>query len=117
MGLSLVVFLSGIRTIRPVLADMLRRIYAADYTPAVPSITTRLGEEIRRLRDQGRSVPGIAQELGVYERRFPSAGRLNPYHPDQQHLRRRQGHLAALWPVGHERGVLRRRQAHRLGKL
>ena len=67
MGVSLVVFLRGIRTIRPVLADMLRRTYATDYTPAVPSITTRLGDEIRRLRDQGRTVPAIAEQLGVSE--------------------------------------------------
>src|SRR5262245_22870278 len=67
MGMSLVGFLRGIRTIRPVLADVLRRIYAADYTPAVPSITSRLGDEIRRLRNQGRTVPAIAQELGVSE--------------------------------------------------
>ena len=67
MGVSLVVFLRGIRTIRPVLADMLCRTYAADYTPVVPSITTRLGDEIRRLRDQGRTVPVIAEQLGVSE--------------------------------------------------
>ena len=46
---------------------MLCRTYPADYTPAVPSITSRLGEEIRRLRNQGRTVPAIAQELGVSE--------------------------------------------------
>jgi hypothetical protein len=56
-----------IRTVHPVLADMLWRIYPADYTPAVPSITSRLGDEIRRLRNQGRTVPAIAQELGVSE--------------------------------------------------
>jgi DNA-binding NarL/FixJ family response regulator len=67
MGVSLVVFLRGIRTVRRVLADMLRRTYAADYTPAVPSITTRLGHEIRRLRAKGLTVPAIAQELGVSE--------------------------------------------------
>jgi IS30 family transposase len=46
---------------------MLCRTYPADYTPAVPSITSRLGEEIRRLRDQGHTVPAIARELGVSE--------------------------------------------------
>ncbi len=46
---------------------MLRRTYPADYTPALPSITSRLGEEIRRLRGLGRAVPAIAEELGVSE--------------------------------------------------
>jgi hypothetical protein len=46
---------------------MLLRTYPADYTPAVPSITNRLGDEIRQLRNQGRTVPAIAQELGVSE--------------------------------------------------
>jgi hypothetical protein len=46
---------------------MLCRTYPADYTPTVPSITARLGDEIRRLRNQGRTVPAIAQELGVSE--------------------------------------------------
>jgi predicted transcriptional regulator len=46
---------------------VLRRAYPADYAPAAPSITARLGDEIRRLRDQGRTVPAIAQELGVSE--------------------------------------------------
>jgi biotin operon repressor len=46
---------------------MLCRTYPADYAPAVPSIATRLGEEIRRLRDQGLSVPVIAEQLGVSE--------------------------------------------------
>jgi hypothetical protein len=56
-----------IRTIRPVLADLLGRTYTADYAPAVPSITSRLGDEIRRLRERGRTVPAIAGELGVSE--------------------------------------------------
>jgi hypothetical protein len=46
---------------------MLRRTYAADYTPVVPGITSRLGDEIRRLRGEGRTVPAIAQELEVSE--------------------------------------------------
>jgi hypothetical protein len=46
---------------------MLCRAHPADYTPAVPSSTSRLGDEIRRLRNQGRTVPAIAQELGVSE--------------------------------------------------
>ena len=46
---------------------MLRRTYAADYTPVMPCITTRLGDEIHRLRDQGLTVPAIAQELEVSE--------------------------------------------------
>jgi hypothetical protein len=46
---------------------MLCRTYPADHTPAVPSITTCLGDEIRRLRNQGRTVPAIAQGLGVSE--------------------------------------------------
>jgi hypothetical protein len=46
---------------------MLRRTYVADYTPALPSITSRLGDEIRQLRDQGRSIPAIALALGVSE--------------------------------------------------
>jgi len=49
------------------MADVLRRTYCADYTPTVPSIAARLGEEIRRLRNQGRTVPAIAGELGVSE--------------------------------------------------
>jgi hypothetical protein len=46
---------------------MLSRTYPADYTPALSSITSRLGDESRQLRDQGRTVPAIAEQLGVSE--------------------------------------------------
>lgn len=49
------------------MADLLHRAYTADYISAVPSITSHLGDEICRLRGQGRPIPSIVQELGMFE--------------------------------------------------